>query len=379
MFPRFLQQELDSPPEAGTGLHPWLFRIARHLHHHMPPEEAIELLEMATARLELSARRRFELKREIRQAVMNSIGAAWRPKDEGIRGGDSYKKGSSKTSAGPNPKSDNVPAPEIPDQWPKPDLVARYCRIQESRAAGICGLADLFESSPVKPSMSADDWIDWLFPGAEWLCLAKDTAAEARSRRREKWYFVADDHDLIVPSPMTGPSGRNQSGRLTDRCLDNTGPRRWLVIEFDPKKWKSLSEGEKKGWRDEAHYNECKLDEQAALHWHFMKAASVTGWPPLALCVHSGGKSLHGWYGPVTNEEDALELMSYAATLDADPSTWNRCQMVRLPGGRRKLDKPTEGDLWTESETHARLEVFFFDPEQKLLTRTDRNVKTEAA
>ena len=78
-------------------------------------------------------------------------------------------------------------------------------------------------------------------------------------------------------------------------------------------------------------------DEQAALHWHLACAAAAMGWPRLRLAVHSGSKSLHGWYGPCASEEQAEELMVYARTMGADTATWNRCQLVRLPGGRRRM------------------------------------------
>ena len=38
---------------------------------------------------------------------------------------------------------------------------------------------------------------------------------------------------LIVPSPMTAPMGRKKSGGLSAHTLDNTGPRKFLVVEFD--------------------------------------------------------------------------------------------------------------------------------------------------
>ena len=55
-----------------------------------------------------------------------------------------------------------------------------------------------------------------------------------------------------------------------------------------------------------------------------------------ALVVHSGGKSLHGWfYCAGQPEEELRKFMRYAVSLGADPATWTRCQLVRLPGGLR--------------------------------------------
>jgi hypothetical protein len=191
--------------------------------------------------------------------------------------------------------------------------------------------------------MGVDDWLDWLFPGSEWLCLAVDHPATARSRPPGKWYFgPAEQCGLVVPSPMTGPSGLDQSGERSHRCLDNTGPRRWLVIEFDSG----------------------SIDEQAQLHWYLRGVAAVlAGWPPLRLCVHSGGKSLHGWYGPIVDESAAFDLMAYAVSIGADPATWNRCQLIRLPGGRRAVKvEPHPDPGWFESAPFTTLDVLFFDP-----------------
>ena len=57
---------------------------------------------------------------------------------------------------------------------------------------------------------------------------------------------------------------------------------------------------------------------------------------PLVLAVHSGGKSLHGWFHcPGQPEETLLRFMRYAVSLGADPATWTRSQFVRMPDGRR--------------------------------------------
>lgn len=313
MIPDWLRDKLASPPVAGAGIHAWLFSTARQLHAHMPAEAIIAALQATTA----NAGRHVPL-REIRDAVVNSHAIQWQPSGAaGVRGGRPIARGA---LGGGAPQLASAPDSCRQERWPHRDDVARRCRIADAAAEGIGGLVDLWERSPARPEMSADDWLDWLFPGAEWLCLADDHPATARTRRREKWSFgAADQCGLVVPSPMTGPGGRGLDGRQSHRCLDNTGPRRWLVIEFDSG----------------------TADEQAALHWH------LGGTWPLVLCVHSAGKSIHGWYGPLMSEPDARACMEYAVHLGADYATWNRCQLVRLPGGSRR---------------GQRLEVFFFDP-----------------
>lgn len=335
MLPPWLQEKLASPPDAGTGLHAWLFSVARQLHAHMPADSIEAVLQAATTNAG-----RIVTKREIRDAVSNSVGVAWQRNE--IRGGAREKRLSPKAVSAPD---------SVTQSWPEVNEAARVAYSLASANEGILGLADLWEASPIKPSMSVDDWLDWLFPGAEWLCLAIDHPATARSRRREKWYFTAEEYGLIVPSPMTGPSGIGLDGERSHRCLDNTGPRRWLVIEFDSG----------------------SIDEQARLHWHFRSAAlAIPEWPKLTLCVHSGGKSLHGWYGPVESEESAFDFMAYAASLGADTATWNRCQLIRLPGGRRSAGIPA--DPWSDAQPFTLQNVFFFDPyahEQSQLSQAE--------
>jgi hypothetical protein len=324
MIPDWLTQKLATPPAAGTGLHAWLFSCARQLHAHMSAAEIIATLTTAT-----HGASRHVSEREIRDAVNNSKDIAWTPggaKSEArAQTGDSQARGAG---------------------WPRFDQNSREIRIRESFMDGLACLGGLWDRSPTRPGkQTADDWIDVLFPGAEWLCLALDHPGTARSRKREAWLFCSSDHSLIVPSPMTGPGGNGLDGRRAHRCLDNTGPRRWLVIEFDSG----------------------TIDAQAALHWCLKRAADALQWPPLGLIVHSAGKSLHGWYR-VNNEESARELMAYAISIGADPPTWTRCQMIRLPEGRR--DRPAAAtqyhlpDGWEIPSPETRQRVYFYDPAQ---------------
>jgi hypothetical protein len=78
-------------------------------------------------------------------------------------------------------------------------------------------------------------------------------------------------------------------------------------------------------------YDSLSISEQAAIHVH------LAARHPLALVVHSAGRSLHGWFFVEGHPEDELlEFMRYAVSLGADPHTWTRCQAVRTPGGLRR-------------------------------------------
>ena len=69
----------------------------------------------------------------------------------------------------------------------------------------------------------------------------------------------------------------------------------------------------------------------AALLLHLAERA------PLALAVHSGGKSLHGWfYCAGVPEERVRRTFQYAVSLGADQANWTRSQFARMPDGLRE-------------------------------------------
>ena len=107
---------------------------------------------------------------------------------------------------------------------------------------------------------------------------------------------------------MSAVTGLTQEGRESKHALSNTGPRRFLVAEFD----------------------QGTLDEHAALLVH------LAGFAPLVCVAHSGGKSLHGWfYVHGQPEGRVLKLFRYAVSLGADDATWTPSQFVRMPDGLR--------------------------------------------
>jgi hypothetical protein len=116
--------------------------------------------------------------------------------------------------------------------------------------------------------------------------------------------------------------GKTKGGKKSQHTLSNTGPRRFLVVEQDSG----------------------TADEQASVLLH------LAGMAPLVLAVHSGSKSIHGWFYCVGKPEERLRaFMNYAVSLGADRATWTRSQFVRMPDGTRDNGK--------------RQAVYFFNPE----------------
>jgi hypothetical protein len=264
-------QELEaclSPcPKAGNGVHRYIFRAACHLWRLGADDiNIIRLLRKAVC----NCGREVE-DEEIESAVYNA----------------------EEVERSPDPKR----------KWPKPhQRLIHY--VTNSRSAA---LELLKSSSPVDPGGKAPlDFVDELIPGKELLCFASNPK-NFWTKDRDAW---TDDGRLrfMVPSPMSAIRGRTKAGRKSFRCLDNTGPRKYLVIEFDSG----------------------TQEQQAGLILHLAERA------PLVMVVFSGKKSLHAWFHCADQTEENLRtFMEYAVSLGADRATWCRCQLVRVPAAKR--------------------------------------------
>ncbi len=279
-LPRFVLDMLRAVPMAGGGVHPWLHKVSRQLWAHRTREEIIALLTIA-----VDGCGRNVPQREISAAVDAAKDCAWQPHD----------------------RSSYVPTP-TPSRWPALNIKARGEIVKDA------ALVDLWEASPVRIDSNeprTEEIIDVLFPGNPLLCVGASSYA-FDTKPREEWRGELADMQLLVPSPMSKLKGLTQEGKESSHCLDNTGQRRFLVCEFDSG----------------------TTDEHAAILLHLASRA------PLALAVHSGNKSLHGWFYCAGQTEERLRgFMEYAVSLGADPATWTRSQFVRMPDGTRDNGK----------------------------------------
>lgn len=96
-------------------------------------------------------------------------------------------------------------------------------------------LASLREKSPVRfdtVGCHAEKVIDALFPENPLLCCGANKYYTP-TRPRNCWRGRLHEMQFIVPSAMKAPEGKTLKGKLSPRSADNTGPRRFLIIEFD--------------------------------------------------------------------------------------------------------------------------------------------------
>jgi hypothetical protein len=300
-----LQIEIDvddfvkPPPRAGSGVHPWLFGQACRLREFGATPEETRIYIRAS--LDKHNPGRDVPDRELDEAIRNAFGD--RP-------------------TGPS--------------WPRSKAKDIKAIVERDGAVTVDKL------KRCSPHGSLENWtaekaIDTLFPGNPLLCLAS-SQSEAQTFERDIWRGREKNLQFIVPSPMTARSGFAQNGRRSDRCLNNVGARRFLVIEYDmtlkSEFWGPLIQSwEKKGIS--------VFDAQASLLADL--AANLDLRAPLACVVYSGNKSLQGWYYVSRFEDErVLPFFRRAVGLGADRATWTRCQLVRLPGGLRENGRRQE-------------------------------------
>ena len=285
-LPRWCIDIISNPPRSGEGFHNWLFRAARALWKCGRTENDIRsFLENAAVGCG-----RHISDREIDQALKNSQRDAYQFENE-------YRV--------------------------QPWSVLNQEKRKEALASGH-GVANLWDLSPIRledNDAHTEEIIDQLFPGNTLLC-AGETSAQFGTRPRADWRGQLSEMQFIVPSPMSAITGITQEGKESEHSLDNTGPRRFLVVEQD--------NGDP--------------DDQAAVLLHLATKA------PFVMAVHSGSKSIHGWfYCAAQREGDWRRFMDYAVSLGADSATWTRSQFVRMPDGLRDNGK--------------RQTVYYFNPE----------------
>jgi hypothetical protein len=273
-LPNFLNELLAAPPRAGEGVHNWLFRVARQLHAHLPAPEIVALLESR-----VQGCGRHVSRKEITDAVQSALPCAWQP--------------------------DGNAAPVQPaKKWPDVNKEQREAIVRDG------GLADLWELS--RPRIDdnrqhTEEIVDKLFPGNPLLCCGKSNS-NFDTKPRDEWRGELFALQLIVPSPMSAVEGVTKEGKPSKHTLSNTGDRRFLICEFDTG----------------------TTNEHAALLIH------LAGYAPLVCAVHSGGKSLHGWFFVAGQPENKVQkFFRYAVSLGADAATWTRSQFVRMPDGTR--------------------------------------------
>lgn len=166
---------------------------------------------------------------------------------------------------------------------------------------------DLWESSPdrIDEGITQRMILDWLFPDPDALICVGKSAFDFYTARLNQFRDLTQCQ-FIVPCYMTAKHGKTQDGKQSMHCLDNTGPRRYCVCDFD----------------------EPASAEHPTIIWQLRRSFD------LVMVLSSGGKSLHAWFNVPEDQEE--EFWAAAIPMGADPALMrNRSSFVRIPEGTR--------------------------------------------
>ena len=290
-FSQHTLERLAIAPEVG-GTHRWFAQVASGVCHVLTPDQCAAFLRRCC---DVHVSHRSIPDREIAGAVE----LAYSDAAAGSRclGADYGRKGI---------------------EWPAVDPAA-VARALAVVAPGF----DVETSSGLRPA----DVLPLLFRPGELVCTGADSE-RAVVRPVEAVVADADTLQFICVNPMRGLSAVNFSGRASPRCQNNIALRRYLVAEFD----------------------DATLGKPGQARLVTSLAVGV----PVVMVVDSGGKSLHAWfYVEGMTRQDQARFFASACLLGADPTRWDSCGWLRMPGGTRVR---TNGSL-------ARQRVLYFNGE----------------
>lgn len=290
-----LAEIIEPAPAAGSGLHAWSYYAANAARGWGFTAEAAAAFLMAE--MQRAGRPERQARREAEHSIRRAFGAA--PLGGSLKGWPSLP-----------------PRPAV-----KPDAAAMR------EAATSFATVDLWEESPVRFDEPAGAFIyEKLFgPNPETLvCIARAHPRDSQTLPLGEALPLVGSYALTCQNVMTAREGLTLEGTPSPRTLNNIGPRRWVVLEFDASllkiEWVPIL----------ARVN--SLDACAGLLW---KLHEVSG--ALRVVCHSGGKSLHGWFDcKGWPELEIARLYDAGQKLGADLATKTANQLVRIPDGLRE-------------------------------------------
>ena len=192
--------------------------------------------------------------------------------------------------------------PEIPE-WNAKETERLHQSYQATRET-------LRESSPdeMPETWHPYDILCRLFPDTDGLlCIGESMSKFGTATLKDHRYLRRKQ--FVVPCYMTARTGHTLEGKVSEHTKENTGPRRFIVCDFDSP----------------------PPEHHASIITHLAR------FRPLTMALSSGGKSLHAWFPATANKDDDRLFWRLCLTLGADPVLCrNRSQFVRLPNGTRE-------------------------------------------
>lgn len=309
-LPAHIRDALDNWPASGTGdrlVHRHILRVANLLRHYVDdPGGAGELIRGAMPRGAKPG--------EIEEAIQRAYNLE------------------------SPPKLDRTPPRHLADPLLIDQIVAE-------RFDGQSLLEELRRRSPSPIPDSTDEIIQTLYPVDSLICVGRDPESAFTAPLRN--FRTLATKELIVPSPMSAIYSVDAQGRKHKRSLANTGPRRFIVTDFDIKPIDNHD-------NPTIFFDLIKRWEAAGVSIQDATAALImylVG--PLVMVVYSGNVSLQAWWY-AKGEDESLDsrmraFFETAVILGADRAGWITCQLFRMPGAQR-------------SNTERRQTVHYFNP-----------------
>jgi hypothetical protein len=303
--PDWLKKLVDEP-NCTCGTHPALRRLAKWLVVYMPLDECPDL---AFYWLRVAADKCDRVPDDAELARLLSWACARTGNQEGAM----------------EAHSPSQPAIDIDGLY---ELIIKGPTLEEFRELS---QARLYDTRERNTPQILDAWAQYSGNPDPWVCFGADDRFFTRrlAEMRDRAHIFAQ----IVPSPMRAQYGQTVNGYPSQHSLDGTGPRLFLVTEFDfapvnkrrqPTVWAPLIKACAEKGRG-------VLDMNSALTNHLRELG------PLWLVVYSGGKSLQSWFPCRDTDEATLRdwYQGEALPIGACRSTWCRSQFIRMPDGCR--------------------------------------------
>ena len=270
-FSQRTAERLAEPPAAG-GTHRWLAQVASGVSHTLTAEKCFGFLRRCC---DVHVAHRRVPDREIEGAVEFAYGASGKGQVEINYGRRAL-------------------------EWPEAnaEVIRRVLETVEP-------LFDGETSTGLRPG----DVLSRLFRPGELVCTGADSE-RATVRAVEDVVMDAESLQFICLNPMRGSLAMNHAGRPSARCQNNVMARRYLVAEFD--------------------------DASLAKRQQAQLVSALADMAPLVMAVDSGGKSVHAWYCVEgMSRQDQARFFAVCCLLGADPTRWDICGWLRMPGGLR--------------------------------------------
>ena len=197
-------------------------------------------------------------------------------------------------------------------------------------------VCSMMNESPLK----ADQWspqkvLSSLYRPEELMC--SGTFYDPYVKPIAYWIKNGMAGDLFCPNPMRCETGINMDGKVSKRCRDNTGKRKFIVYESDD--------------------TELSFDQKASLVKSLWEETGAS----LRMVVYSGGKSLHAFFDASDDEKLNWQFMSIAVKYGGDPDMYRPEQQARLPNAIR-LSKETGRALLDQAGNPIRQKCLYLDP-----------------